>query len=601
MKSEECRKIIFETVGFEYAGEIETYQADGLYVQYDGKTAQIGYDTISSLCRGYFLFAKHCKDGKIDIFQKANFSMCGAMLDASRNGVMQVEAVKKYINYMAALGMNTLMLYTEDTYEVPEYPYFGYMRGRYSACEIRELDAYAKELGIELVPCIQTLAHLEQFLRHRGSESFKDTGDILLADAEETYRFIECEIRAVRSMFSSKRIHIGMDEAHDLGRGTYLDQNGYKPSHKILLKHLDRVTEICKQYDFVPMMWNDMFFRTAAPDKDYYNYKESVFSEELLSDVPEVDMVYWDYYHDYPEIYHGMIEKSKQIGRKVLFAGGIGLWYGFLPAGDHTERNTITALRACLEDGVDEVFATMWGDDGTETNIFFSVPYLPLYSELCYRGLDCTKQDIEDTAAFLTKIPYPVIQSMGRFNNEIDGNSLALMGKRVFYADIFYDLGAPADGMPEMHRIFTEALETITANMDTADKNYDWYAYAKLVFEIGLYKAELREKLRNAYLADDRAYLSYVAETLLPDMKEKLVALKKIHKKQWNAVYKQYGFEVLSFRYGGLISRAEDAMETISAYLDGKIDKIEPLAEKLLPTDYFKYNAKTVITPSAIY
>ena len=84
----------------------------------------------------------------------------GAMLDNSRNAVMNVSTVKKMLVHMALLGMNTCMLYTEDTYELEGYPYFGYMRGRYSARELRELDSFALSLGIELIPCIQTLGHL---------------------------------------------------------------------------------------------------------------------------------------------------------------------------------------------------------------------------------------------------------------------------------------------------------------------------------------------------------------------------------------------------------------------------------------------------------
>ena len=61
----------------------------------------------------------------------------GTMLDCSRNSVLSVESIKKYIRMQAALGMNTMMLYTEDTYEVPEYPYFGAFRGRYTREELK--------------------------------------------------------------------------------------------------------------------------------------------------------------------------------------------------------------------------------------------------------------------------------------------------------------------------------------------------------------------------------------------------------------------------------------------------------------------------------
>ena len=82
------------------------------------------------------------------------------MIDCSRNGVMKVEAVKNWIDITADMGYNTVMLYIEDTYEVNNNPYFGYGRGRYSKQELKEIDAYAVKNGMEFIPCIQTLAHL---------------------------------------------------------------------------------------------------------------------------------------------------------------------------------------------------------------------------------------------------------------------------------------------------------------------------------------------------------------------------------------------------------------------------------------------------------
>ena len=42
----------------------------------------------------------------------------GVMLDVSRNGVMKISHVKKYIDYLARMGYNTLELYAEDLYEI---------------------------------------------------------------------------------------------------------------------------------------------------------------------------------------------------------------------------------------------------------------------------------------------------------------------------------------------------------------------------------------------------------------------------------------------------------------------------------------------------
>ena len=87
---------------------------------------------------------------------EGEFMKC-VMIDCSRNAVMNVKSVKKFAETVKSLGFDSLMLYTEDTFEVDNEPYFGYMRGRYSKDEIKELDAFCNNIGIELIPCVQTL------------------------------------------------------------------------------------------------------------------------------------------------------------------------------------------------------------------------------------------------------------------------------------------------------------------------------------------------------------------------------------------------------------------------------------------------------------
>ena len=77
--------------------------------------------------------------------ETVGFRRFGTMLDCSRNAVMTVEALKRWIDLTADLGYNTLLLYTEDTYEIEGEPYFGYMRGRYTKEELREADRYARD------------------------------------------------------------------------------------------------------------------------------------------------------------------------------------------------------------------------------------------------------------------------------------------------------------------------------------------------------------------------------------------------------------------------------------------------------------------------
>ena len=90
-------------------------------------------------------------------------------------------------------------------------------------------------------------------------------------------------LKTCAECFTSRNIHIGMDEAHWLGRGKYLDKHGEQSRFEILLRHLSRVSEMANKYGFTPMMWSDMFFRITG-DGEYYHKKR--IPEEVREKVP---------------------------------------------------------------------------------------------------------------------------------------------------------------------------------------------------------------------------------------------------------------------------------------------------------------------------
>ena len=80
-----------------------------------------------------------------------NYNTFGVMIDMSRNAVMSLDGLRRFFPLLKKMGYNCVMLYTEDTYEVDNEPYLGYMRGRYTKEELKYLDAYAAKLGIDLM------------------------------------------------------------------------------------------------------------------------------------------------------------------------------------------------------------------------------------------------------------------------------------------------------------------------------------------------------------------------------------------------------------------------------------------------------------------
>ena len=309
------------------------------------------------------------------------FKSFGVMLDMSRNAVMHLPALKRYLPALKKMGYNTVFLYTEDTYEVDGEPYFGYMRGRYSKEEMRELDDFAASIGIEVIPCIQTLAHLNGTLRWNKIPI--DCDDILLADDPRTYEVIEHMFATLAECFRTRKLHVGMDEAHMLGRGKHLDKFGYETSSAIIKRHLEKVVEIASKYDYEVMLWSDMFFRSWKQGGGYYFNEVENIPKDVVDSVHEsVIPVYWDYYHLKEEQYDVMFEMHRQLSKKVAFAGGVWSWGGFMPHNGFGIATMGPAMRSCKKNRVKDVFITMWGDDGAECSKFAMLPSLFYVSEV---------------------------------------------------------------------------------------------------------------------------------------------------------------------------------------------------------------------------
>ena len=572
------REEIFSLIDFNYENKITILKSEKVYAELNNGNAYVGGPDKSSLARAFTLFAHEYKkeDGDFKIEQIPAFKNRGVMLDFSRNGVMKTEQVKKYIAYMAAHGLNSLWLYMEDTYEVPGYEHFGYMRGRYSSEALKEIDDYGYEMGVEIIPCVQFLGHLEQYLRWDETNDFKDTSDILMIGEEQTYRFIESAVKSLRVSFRTDKIHIGMDEAHSVGLGNYLAKHGFRNRFELMNEHLSRVLEICKTNNFKPMMWSDMFFRLGSASGGYYDDDWTV-PQNIIADIPDVDMVYWDYYHEKKEDYLSMIQKHKMLGKKIIFAGGIWIWDGFLPNNAYTMKSMMPAMEACIDEGIETVVATAWEDDGCETNHFMSLPGLAVISEYCFRGTAVSEDEIREMSSFITEMDYEAVDRMSDFQNGEIGDIKP--GKRYIWSDFLYNLTDYRTDYEKMEERFFEAYNFLN---NKSGKHSELYKYAALLLKLARNKSIFLRTLRKAYVKNDRAYLEEACKKILPAFKSDYIKLHKIHKKQWLDTYKPFGWEVLDGRYAMMEVRADYAAERISEYLNGKINVIEELEEKPL-------------------
>jgi hypothetical protein len=409
-----------------------------------------------------------------------------------------------------------------------------------------------------------------------------DCNDILLAGEDKTYRFIDDMMRQLASSFTTRRIHIGMDEAHMLGLGRYLDKHGYQNRSEIMCNHLSRVIDICNTYGFKPMMWSDMFFRLASGG-DYYRGDVDAFPPEVLKLLrPEVKLVYWDYYHKEKDHYMSMLKHHQKFPNDIVFAGGAWKWGGLMPELQFGEDTTRAALAACRELGITEVFATGWGDNGAECPAFSILPTLQLYAETGYRG-DADKAALAARFKACTGGNWDDFYLLDNPNNTTatrDGTTNTT--KPLFYQDVMFGLFDRHVDSASFPAHFDRCAKELT---QAAGRNGDWgyiFLHAAAICRLLARKCTMGLEITAAYLDGKKDELRRLAEVELPVLQKLTDDVALSFERQWDHENKPHGLEVIHIRLGGLRMRLEAAARRITAYLAGEVERLEELESERL-------------------
>lgn len=517
------------------------------------------------------------------IHEKARFQSSGIMFDCSRNAVLNPTALRFFLRKMALMGLNLGMMYTEDTYEVPGQPFFGYKRGRYTYDELKALDDYANLFGIELCPCIQTLGHLKRILHWPAYHHLRDNDEVLLADLEETYVLLEQMIQAATAPYRSKKIHLGMDEAFGVGLGAHLTRFGYEDPHSVIGRHLSRVLGICDKYGLKAMMWSDMYFHLDG--RNYHSPGLPSESAKAAVD-PRITLMYWDYYQSREEKYADALYKHAQFPAPTVFAGGIWTWIGPAPDYPTTIANTVAGLTACAKAGIPLALATAWGDNGGECNLTAALLGLQLYGELTFRSEYDPQLLAErfrrcchaDAQAFLD---LSLLNYMpGMKDNPSDPVNAC---KFMLYQDPLVQL-FEADTQGYAMAEHFGSLVTRYARYAVENPEYGllFDFYTALANALAL-KCVWHEQAGNAVRSRNREQAAALADGI-PATVEALNTLRVVWRKLWETTNKPNGFEIIEVRLGGVAARMTTAGEKMRAFALGETETIPELEEPSLIT-----------------
>ena len=549
-------------------------------------TVTIMSNHLSGFFRGIGILIEQEQNGILNfhLHEDCWFDFNGLMIDCSRNGVASIPYIKELIEQLAVMGHTMLMLYMEDVYEVDEEPYFGYMRGRYSKEELKMLDDYAFQFGIELIPCIQTLAHFDQFLSmDTVREEYIDIDNILDVSSPAVQDLLRRMIHSLSSCFRSRRIHIGMDEAYHLGRGRYADKNGLRSKHDIMAEHMDFMLSVCSEYGLRPIVWDDMFV--------HYQTRFDTGQRPI----PEgIDLMYWDYYNNTEEHYEKNLQMRTSLSSHLMFAGGAWKWTGYAPHHSKTFASANAALSVCKRQGIRQVMVTSWADDGCECPISACLFGAVLFAEHQYNetiNIDSFGQRLK----FITGLDYETFMKQEEFDIFPSFSNRAVTvtpSKYFFYEDPLCNL-------------FLAQAESIQEDLTTHYQTLSDYFYSKsrdcssiaLRAALNFYGAfglvmalkwNLGQNIYKAYQQKDTVQLQSIITNQLLPLIPRLELMNEMRRKEWYITNKSFGFEVLDYRIGGLIQRLKTTHTILSSYINEIISSIPELEETRLSISKFR-------------
>ncbi len=287
---------------------------------------------------------------EISIKDAPDLGIRGVAQDISRGQVCTVESAKRYIKILSHYKMNFYCLYMEDMFAHPKHPLIGKERGAFSCEEIREIDAFARQHFIELIPIFECLGHFDNILQHK---QYWHLGEFPGAHAldisnPEIYSFLTDYISEISKCFSTKYFHIGCDESFDVGNGSSQEFIKKVGQSKALFEFYNKIYKITRQQGNERVIMYDDIVR-----------KDELIMEGLNK---EMILMYWDYA---PEIKNPPISQFVKAGYKVIVSPAMLNWNRNFPDNKNAGQNITNMIDLAhnySHEGCLGVLTSTWGD-----------------------------------------------------------------------------------------------------------------------------------------------------------------------------------------------------------------------------------------------
>lgn len=284
-----------------------------------------------------------------EIEDAPDFAKRGIMLDVSRGKVPDEATLRGLVDLCAGLKLNVLMLYVEHTFRFRRHPRIGQDASPLDARTLRALDGYAAERGVELVPCLQSLGHMEHVLEWPEYAGLAETdlGWTISPDEPGTYALLSDLYAEFLPNFRSPLFNANCDEPWDLERGRSAARAAELGPGGVYLEHVRRIRDLAAQHGKRTLIWGDVVH--AHPER--------------IAEIPR-DLVLLDWWYEASHIDFDRVSAFARAGLDFWVCPGTSSWNSLFPRVENSLSNIARWADAGRRHAAQGLLVTDWGDFG---------------------------------------------------------------------------------------------------------------------------------------------------------------------------------------------------------------------------------------------
>lgn len=286
------------------------------------------------------------------------FALRGLMQDFGRGQTPTLATMKRTVERLAELGLNTYFPYFEDGFHFPRRPEIGAERDRVTPAEAAELVAHAREHGVRVIPVIETLGHMENILSASGLDSLRmgaegQARNVVDPRTDEARALVADMLADMADAFDDPVVHVGLDETFGLEAAA---QQGDDPG-ALFVEHVQRVRDLAAARGRRVMVWADQL------EPGFFDaMRLPSFASDRLHEIPrDVVIVSW-HYGEMRSFPFG--ERVRELGFDHVLWGAVDHESKVFPDLGTTDRNARTYFGLGHDQGVLGAVASAWERPG---------------------------------------------------------------------------------------------------------------------------------------------------------------------------------------------------------------------------------------------